>query len=922
MADSAGTTAWGKILQIVLIIIAAVIGGAISDGFAGVVGGAALGFLFADFATLRKRLAAIEQQLAELSPSRVATTSKSLETPRASPEIPIVEQATEPATANLDVPSRPIVPETPRQMDISATPATASSAVPEPALSQSWRKSQLRTPLEDRLIGAVKNYFTTGNVLVRVGIIVLFFGVAFLLKYAAEHTNLPIEIRLAGVAAGGIALLLLGWRLRLSKPTYGLLLQGAGIGVLYLTIFAAARLYPVLPMSAAFMLLAAIGVFAAILAVKQDARSLAVMGITGGFLAPILVSTGQGSHVGLFSYYAILDAGILAIAWHKAWRPLNLLGFAFTFVIAVYWGFMSYRPEFFTTTEPFLILFFLFFVAIAVLYATRLAPKLTSYVDGTLVFGTPIVAFGLQSALVKHYEYGMAFSALVVSLFYLSLAMILYRRKQETLRLLVEAFLALGVVFGTLAIPLALDGHWTAATWALEGAAMLWVGARQSRWLARAFGLLLEFAAGMAFLNHWDVAANALPIFNSGFVGALMISVAGLFSAWYLSKRLNDPCDHEKFAEVLLFPWGVAWWLAAGLVEINRIVPEHQQLHVALLFVTATAIGFSLLQRKLDWPIARLPALGLLAALVLFALAELDRRTHPLSGLGIAAWPIAFVAYYWILKRHETHSSIIGYLHSATLWLLTALTTWEVAWQIDRLVAGSGTWPMIAWLIVPALTLLFIATRGATLKWPVQHYWRYYGLIGAAPIAIFIALWSLATNLLSDGNPAPLPYLPLLNPLDIAQGFAFLVLIRWLLKVRSEHFPLWEDVSRRTTIGAISALGFVWVNAILVRTLHYWSGIPFDFDSMWHSTLAQAAFSLFWSVLALCIMPYASRKGLRILWLVGAALLGLVVLKLFTIDISDVGGLMRIVSFIGVALLLLAIGYFSPVPPKHKDVTS
>src|SRR5688572_5634719 len=78
-----------------------------------------------------------------------------------------------------------------------------------------------------------------GNTLVRVGIVVLFFGVAFLLKYAAERDLVPIELRLTGVAMGGIALLVVGWVLRLKRPGYALMLQGGGVGVLYLTVFAA-----------------------------------------------------------------------------------------------------------------------------------------------------------------------------------------------------------------------------------------------------------------------------------------------------------------------------------------------------------------------------------------------------------------------------------------------------------------------------------------------------------------------------------------------------------------------------------------------------------------------------------------------------------------------------------------------------------
>src|SRR3989449_9144042 len=131
---------------------------------------------------------------------------------------------------------------------------------------------------------------------------------------------MPIELGRAGVAAGAIGLLAVGWRLPERRPGYGLTLQGGGIGLLYLVIFAAFRLYSLLPPAAAFALLVAVAAFSAAIAVVQDARSLAVLGVSGGFLAPVLASTGGGSHVILFSYYAVLNAGILAIPWVQAWR--------------------------------------------------------------------------------------------------------------------------------------------------------------------------------------------------------------------------------------------------------------------------------------------------------------------------------------------------------------------------------------------------------------------------------------------------------------------------------------------------------------------------------------------------------------------------------------------------------------------------
>ena len=276
--------------------------------------------------------------------------------------------------------------------------------------------------LINKISNVVKGYFTGGNMFVRIGIIILFFGVSFLLKYVSDRGFFPIEYRLIGVVIGAMCLLGLGWRLRHKNETYALLLQGAGIGVLYLDIFAAYNLYQLIPPLAAFALLFVVSMFSAALAVLQDSKSLAVLGFSGGFLAPILASSGSNNHVGLFSYYAVLNVAILVIAWFKAWRELNLLGFAFTFIIGTVWGVLSYNSDKFASTEPFLILFFVFYVLIAVLYALRQPPKLKGYVDGTLLFGVPLAASGLQYYLVKDYEFGVSISAFAMGVFYMILA--------------------------------------------------------------------------------------------------------------------------------------------------------------------------------------------------------------------------------------------------------------------------------------------------------------------------------------------------------------------------------------------------------------------------------------------------------------------------------------------------------------------
>ncbi len=447
------------------------------------------------------------------------------------------------------------------------------------------------------------------------------------------------------VALFGIGLLALGWRLRERNRTYALSVQGGGIAVLYLTIFASFSLYNLLPAAIAFPLLVVVTAAATALAVLQDAHALAVLGVVGGFLAPVLVSTGSNDHVALFGYYAVLDLAILGIAWFKAWRMLNVLGFLFTFGIGTLWGIDGYTPEKFATTEPFLVLFTAMYLVIPVLFATRVEPKLRGFVDGTLTFGTPIVAFTLQSQLVDT-EYGLAISAVVLALYYVGIGTFLYRTQRESLRVLVEAQLALAVAFVTVAVPLALDARWTSAAWALQGAALVWLAYRQHRPLALLAGLALQALSGYQYVDQPSVAAE-WPILNGYFLGALLLALAGFFSARLLDpdreRRVDDPPVHDGVAKplsILLLLWAAAWWFFAGVTEIERSL-FNNELAVLLGFASATTVLALLLAPRIEWP--RLDWLGLTlwpVAALLAAVGVLE-YAHPAAELGWLAWPVA-----------------------------------------------------------------------------------------------------------------------------------------------------------------------------------------------------------------------------------------------------------------------------------------
>jgi uncharacterized membrane protein len=198
----------------------------------------------------------------------------------------------------------------------------------------------------------------SGNIVAKVGAIILFFGVGFLLKFAYERNMVSPEMRLFGVALSALVVFVLGLRFRARRRLYGVILQGVASGLAYLDVFFALKTYGFISAPVGFSLFAVLGVITTLLAVRQDAKPLAVLGLTGAFMAPVLASTGGGNVKFLFTYYLLLNAFILAVSWFRSWRVLNLTGWFFTFAVAVIWGARSYRPELFSTVEPFLIAFF------------------------------------------------------------------------------------------------------------------------------------------------------------------------------------------------------------------------------------------------------------------------------------------------------------------------------------------------------------------------------------------------------------------------------------------------------------------------------------------------------------------------------------------------------------------------------------
>ncbi|MEK7839975.1 MAG: DUF2339 domain-containing protein, partial [Pseudomonadota bacterium] len=204
----------------------------------------------------------------------------------------------------------------------------------------------------------------------------------------------------------------------------------------------------------------------------------------------------------------------------------------------------------------------------------------------------------------------------------------------------------------------AFDGRWTAAAWALEGAALLWVGVRQQQRLARWAGALLILVSGFFYLHDATTnnpSALLTPVLNGHYLGGALIAIAALFGSWTLNRHRERLGSLDKVIAVMLFVWGLLWWLGSGSDEIERhlIRATHAAANVGL--VALTVVLLELLGRRFRWAMAsRVAPWGIVAMFPLLLAFSLLRVSHPLADYGYLAWPAAFAIHFWVLRRGET----------------------------------------------------------------------------------------------------------------------------------------------------------------------------------------------------------------------------------------------------------------------------
>ncbi len=1076
-------------MQYVVFVVSVVIGGWMGYPVSGFIIGLALWYgiikiqgkpsaenehLKAEIADLQRRVHALELQLSRPSENVLPTAQEEEPHPSAIPDAMPMPSAAEPAleaaaaVSPADAANATAQPQAARisrlqQMHLQAEEAAAVEN--RPSESDSADRFQTasfveaeqgqaaarpayydRRPSEKEAAtdggGSLLTRLTGGNLLLKTGIVVLFLGLAFLLRYASERIHIPIGLRYLSVAGGGLAAVVAGWKLQSRRREYGLILQGFGVAVMYLTSLAALKLHPLLPAPVVFAAMVVLVAAMAVMAVRQDAQIMAQAAVIGGMAAPILVSDGSGNYLVLFSYLSLLNTGIAAIARFKAWRPLNLTGFVCTFCIALLWGLKSYTPGHFSTTEPFLIYHWLLYTLIACLFARRrlsegggdALPPLADnaplgdiighiakhgirvhILDHTLLFGTMAAAFALQCGITAHLTHGSGWSAVLFAAVYGAAALVL--RGSSGLAVLRQAFTACALLFATAAVPLFFNRGDTVSLWSLEAVLLYFFGLRGRLPHLRFAALSVYLSAAVCQLGGYSPAADTLlsgswadtlftaagggllyacwhkwrcegsAAWERGFQTAslafavlyasllpmMLLSEDGKLSVAYSALALLwAACQYRKRQPVftaaallcgltLIFfsinmsdGWPnktVGWLLQAVLLFAASFAagrPKWQngnKTSVAALCAGSLLFTISLQPAYTGWQevLQPLEAYGtstvwLLSAVWLlpFALACSRLNWRPplfilffFSLLTFTGYPgaaaysetplyaafclaAATAVHWYLLKVQPLEQSAADWLHGISLLLFAA------AWTHFSGTVGAlwldGVWLQVVWLTVPLAFWLLSASpkQPALFRRHPAAYLKFGGIM----CALFAAGWLLRVNISTPHRPAPLPYLPLLNPLELAS--VGLLWLGWRGFERIAASDGWSGTAKRQYAAFLNGLAFIVLSAGVMRLWHFFDGIRWRLDYLLASFGLQASLSVVWAVTAIVLMVGGNRSGRRSRWLTGATLMAVVVVKLFLVELGNSGGIARIVSFIAVGLLLLLVGWFAPVPPKEN----
>lgn len=345
-----------------------------------------------------------------------------------------------------------------------------------------------------------------------IGIVTMIFGVGYFLKYSFEQGWVGPAGRVSMAYVWGIVFMIAGDYFRRRFADYGLYLIGGGIATLYFATFAGFQIYHLIDQATAFSVMVVITALAGALSIYYDTKWLAVLGLAGGFMTPLMLGTGQDNQIALMTYMTVLNVGILGIAFYKKWDLLTILGFAFTFLLYSSW-FMHYYGT--SKFWPSVIYLNIFFLVYSIVPFARQFVRAGKFEGIYIIAPNSLISFAFNFRMIREYASLEWVSIITITYAALFLVMASYLSKKGREEEGFIILIAKAALFLIISVPIIFSRHWITIFWTAQAVTLLWMSRKLPRkGLAIAAYVLL--AAAIAKFMIYDYSF----IFNIGGFGA------------------------------------------------------------------------------------------------------------------------------------------------------------------------------------------------------------------------------------------------------------------------------------------------------------------------------------------------------------------------------------------------------------------
>ncbi len=597
------------------------------------------------------------------------------------------------------------------------------------------------------------------------GVVTVIFAVGFFLKYAYDNEWIGPKARVLIAGLAGLVALAVGEVTR--RRGYGIVAKGVtalGFAILYATVFAAHRWYALVDSLPAFALAIVVTVAAMLYAMAFDEVVAALLALLGGYITPVVISTGQNLPTPLFTYVLILSAGAVLCAYWRKWPAVNLLAFVGTFALYTGWFERFYRPVMISGRSPdqlgvalfWVTVFFVVFLVLPILHG--LVRRVRSQTPDVvlLLANAAVVFYYLWTLMEAEDRTALALCSLGLGAAHLVLMSVVAKRFRDDANLQ-QTLLAIGLAFVTAAIPLCLKAYAIAATWAIEAVILTVIGLRYRSVLVQVTAAIVLVLAIERLIQQWPMHSTPFKFVLNPAFGAWCLVAVAILICHVLYRMDSRSCERwcSQVVEVL-YAGGLLLLMAAITQELwyhadlnlgkqdGGVFFARQIMLVFPVFVLLFAARPICPTGQLGSGLAMVVGLiGSLCAVLMFA--EAHRQAYViflnLSFIRVLALVVALFAAAWLLLRAELKEqrgfvppAFLAMTALLLLWVLLTQEIWHFWRCADRYGHTEPNWRFLAHTCISIMWAIY-----ATILM-VAGFWQRIRLLRYVALTMFVLL--------------------------------------------------------------------------------------------------------------------------------------------------------------------------------------